>query len=64
MNPMLKITHLIPAYRKHNIFLVYNILFFRKHMFNASNRNIIKDRVEKKKLEQNCQKVTVFYFKL
>ena len=36
----------------------------RKHVFTALKRNIIKNRVEKKKLGQILSKVTVFYFKL
>ena len=35
----------------------------RKHMFAASNRNIIKTRVEKKKLEQIFSKIFSFLFR-
>ena len=34
-----------------------------KHVFAASNRNIIKNRVKNKKLRQFFQKITVFLFK-
>ena len=36
----------------------------RKCVFAASNWNIFKNRVQKKKLEQVFQKFTVFYFEL
>ena len=36
----------------------------RKHVFTAANSNIIKNRVEKKKLDQILSKGTVFLFKL
>ena len=36
----------------------------RKHVFTASDRNIIKKRVKKRNKNKFCQKVTVFYFKL
>ena len=36
----------------------------RKHVFTASNMNVIKNRVEKRNRNKFCQKTAVFIFKL
>ena len=57
----------LPGFFKNLIFNKNAANFFeisRKHVFTASNRNIIKNRVEKKEIKKNYQKLTVFILKL